>query len=113
MKSSRLLLVPIALALSVSGRILAQADGKGDTNKDPKTVTVTGCLTQSDSPGVAKQYIIKSGDLSYPLEAGTENLSVHLGHKVTISGISMKGKGPHDDDRISVTKLTMISATCP
>jgi hypothetical protein len=112
-KSSTLLLVPIALALSVSGQILAQGDAKGDTNKEPKTTSVTGCLAQSDSPGDAKQYIIKSGDMSYALEAGTENLSAHLGHKVTISGISMKGKGPHDDDRISVTKLIMISATCP
>ena len=113
MKSSTVLLVPIALALSASGQILAQGGAKGDTNKDPKTVSVTGCLAQSDNPGVAKQYIIKSGDLSYPLEAGTENLSAHVGHKVTISGISMKGKGPHDEDRISVTKLVMISANCP
>ena len=113
MKSSTLLLVPIALALSRSGQILAQTDAKGDTSKDPKTVSVTGCLAQSDSPGVAKQFIIKSGDISYALEAGTENLSDHLGHKVTISGDSLKGKGPHDDDRISVTKLVMISATCP
>ena len=113
MKSSTLLLVPIALALSVPGQILAQADAKGDTIKEPKTTSVTGCLAQSDSPGVAKQYIIKSGDMSYALEPGTENLNAHLGHKVTISGISMKGKGPHDDDRISVTKLIMISATCP
>ena len=113
MKSSTLLLLPIALGLSIAGQIMAQTDTKGDINKDPKTVSVTGCLAQSDSPGVAKQYIIKSGEMSYALDAGTENLSVHLGHKVTISGTSMKGKGPHDDDRISVTKLVMISATCP
>ena len=113
MKSSTLLLLPIALGLSIAGQIMAQTDTKGDINKDPKTVSVTGCLAQSDNPGVAKQYIIKSGDLSYPLEAGTENLSAHVGHKVTISGISMKGKGPHDEDRISVTKLIMISANCP
>jgi hypothetical protein len=113
MKSETLLLVPIVLALSMSGQILAQADAKGETNKGPKTVSVTGCLAQSDSPGVAKQFIIKSGDMSYALEPGTENLSAHLGHRVTISGDSMKGKGPHDDDRISVTKLVMISATCP
>ena len=113
MKCSTALLVPIALVLSVSGQILAQADAKGDPSKDPKTVSVTGCLAQSEIPGVAKQYIIKSGDMSYALEPGTENLSAHLGHKVTISGTSMKGKGPHDDDRISVTKLMMISASCP
>jgi hypothetical protein len=113
MKCSTLVLVPVALALSVPGQILAQADAKGDTNKDPKTTSVTGCLAQSDTPADAKQYIIKSGDMSYALEAGTENLSAHLGHKVTISGVSMKGKGPHDDDRISVTKLVMVSATCP
>ena len=92
MKFSTLLLVPMALALSASGQIVVQADAKDDTNKDPKTVSVTGCLAQSDNPGGAKQYIIKSENLSYPLEARTENLSAHVGHKVTISGISMKGK---------------------
>ena len=54
MKSSTLLLVLLALASFVSGQILAQADGKGDPNKDPKTISVTGCLAQSDDPGVAK-----------------------------------------------------------
>jgi hypothetical protein len=77
MKSSTLLLVPLALALSISGQILAQADAKGDTSKDPKTVSVTGCLAQSDIPGAATQFIIKSGEMSYALEAGTENLSAH------------------------------------
>ena len=112
MKSSRVFSVAMVLACSMSSQILAQSEAKGDLSKDPKTVSVTGCLAESDTPGVAKQFIIKSGDLSYALEAGTENLSAHLGHKVTISGTSMKGKGPHDDDRISVTKVTMVSATC-
>jgi hypothetical protein len=54
-------------------------------------VSVTGCLGQSDAPGTAKQYVIKSADMTYELESGNENLNAHTGHKVTVSGISMKG----------------------
>ena len=99
----------------MEGQLLAQGNNneKGDVDKELKTVSVTGCLGQSDAPGAAKQYVIKSADMTYELEPGSENLNAHLGHKVTVSGISMKGKGPHDDDRIRITKLTMVSAMCP
>ena len=116
MRSLTILLISAALGLLVAGSLLAQSDNsnaKGDTNKEPKTMSVTGCLSQSDDRGAARQFIIKSGDMSYEVQPGIENLAAHLGHKVTITGISMRGEGPHDDDRIRVTKLTMVSTTCP
>src|SRR5712671_8077624 len=114
MKSFTISLVPLAFSVIMAGHLLAQGNNaKGDVNSESKTVSVTGCLGQSDAPGTAKQYIIKSADMTYELEPGSENLNAHLGHKVTVSGISMKGKGPHDDDRIRITKLTMVSAMCP
>ena len=115
MKSFTINLVPLAFSVIMAGQLLGQENNNanGDVNKEPKTVSVTGCLGQSDAPGTAKQYIIKSADMTYELEPGSENLNAHLGHKVTVSGISMKGKGPHDDDRIRITKLTMVSSMCP
>jgi hypothetical protein len=115
MKSFTSALVPFAFSAIMAGQVLAQGNNtaKGDLNKEPKIVSVTGCLAQSDAPGTAKQYIIKSADMTYELEPGGENLNAHVGHKVTVSGISMKGKGPHDDDRIRITKLTMVSVMCP
>jgi hypothetical protein len=115
MKSFTIILVPLAFSVIMAGQLLAQGNNneKGDVNKESKTVSVTGCLGQSDAPGTPKQYIIKSADMTYELEPGSENLNAHLGHKVTVSGTSMKGKGPHDDDRIRITKLTMVSAMCP
>jgi hypothetical protein len=106
-------LVPLTvLGLALTSPLHAQSDTKKGDSNQPKTVTVTGCLTQSETPGIAIQYVLKSADLSYPLDPGAEELKAHVGHKVTISGTSMKGKGPHDEDRIRVTKVTMISASC-
>jgi len=114
MKTMMSFLVPMtALGLALASSLQAQNDtNKGDSPNQPKTVTVAGCLTQSETPGIAIQYVLKSANLSYPLDPGAEDLNAHVGHKVTISGTSMKGKGPHDQDRIRVTKVTMISATC-
>ena len=107
-------LVVIALTLSMySGALQAQADPQGSANKGQKTVSVTGCLTLADGRGVVKQYLIKDGEMSYEVVPDNVNLNEHLGHKVTISGISMKGEGPHDDDRIRVSKITMLSVKCP
>ena len=114
MKTMMSFLVPMtALGLALASPLQAQNDtNKSDSPNQPQTVTIEGCLTQSETPGIAIQYVLKSADLSYPLDPGTEDLDAHVGHKVTISGTSMKAKGPHDQDRIRVTKVTMISATC-
>ena len=112
-----LTILPAALAVSLfsTGSLPAQDSNRptSNANVEPKTVSVTGCLERPKSPGVAKQYVIKSGEMTYEVYPGAENLKAHIGHKVTISGISMKGEGPHDDDRIRATKVTMVSTTCP
>lgn len=73
-------------------------------------MNVTGCLTQTKDG--AKQFVLKSGEVTYTLAAGEQDLRGHLGKTVKISGISLKGDGPHDDDRIQVTDLVSIAATC-
>ncbi len=90
---------------------VAQDKTKGDVAKD-QPVTVTGCLAQDAG---SSQFVLKSGEsMPYPLEPAPQlNLKAHLGHKVTIAGTPMKGEGAHDDNRIRVTSLTMVSTTCP
>ena len=111
-----IILLSLAIFQTLERPVLAQnaAPGNGDIAKGPQTVSVTGCLTRSPDAKGNRQYIVKAGEMSYPLERGDEkNLKAHLGHKVTIKGTSMKGEGPHDEDRIHITQLTMVSTTCP
>ena len=70
MKSFTINVVPLAFSVIMAGQLLGQENNNanGDVNKEPKTVSVTGCLGQSDAPGTAKQYIIKSADMTYELE---------------------------------------------
>ena len=112
MKIATIIVIAFALRIT-TGALQAQADPKGGSDKGQKTVSVTGCLSQAEGRGVVKQYLIKDGEMSYAVVPDNVNLNEHLGHKVTISGTSMKGEGPHDDDRIRVSKVTMVSATCP
>jgi hypothetical protein len=112
MKMATVILIAFALRIS-TGALQAQADPTGGADKGRKTVSVTGCLSQAAGRGVVRQYLIKDGEMSYEVVPDNVNLNEHLGHKVTISGTSMKGEGPHDDDRIRVSKVTMVSAMCP
>ena len=113
MKLTTIFLIPlVVLGLAGGYQLKAQDDAskKGGKETEPKILTITGCLALSEDPGIAQQYVVKSANISHPLEPGAEDLSVHVGHKVTITGTSMKG--PHDEDRIRVTKVMMISTTC-
>jgi len=104
----------LIILLGTSVAALAQSDRDAKTDpKQQKTMSVTGCLEKSADPTSGRQFVLKSGEMAYELDPGSVNLDAHVGHKVTVSGDSMKGRGPHDDDRIHVTKLAMVSTKCP
>ena len=54
-----------------------------DDRKDPKDVTVMGCLTQGGQPGV---YQIKTDDKTYVLTGYKDKLAKHVGHIITVAG---------------------------
>ena len=84
----------ITVALSIStGALQAQSDPKNGADKEQETVSVTGRLSEAEGRGVMKQYLIKDGEMSYAVVPDNVNLNEHWGHKVTISGTSMKVKG--------------------
>jgi len=89
-----------------------------------KSVSVTGCLQKGDE---ANEYSITGEDgKKYGLFSTKTNLSEHVGHKVTVTGRMRKeseaGKESASTEKketggesadLTVTKLQMVSTTCP
>lgn len=81
--------------------------------------SLTGCL----SKGTAKDtFNLKTKDgKSYSLTSSTVQLGQHVGHTVTVTGAPAMAGGVHGKDTmamnmpagaVSVTKLSMVSASC-
>jgi hypothetical protein len=92
--------------------------------KSGRETTVTGCLQKGDEAG---EYSITGEDgKTYGLRSKAVNLSQHLGHKVTVTGMlraesAEKEKGEAEEHEkkeaaeagdIRVTKLKMVSDKC-
>jgi hypothetical protein len=89
-----------------------------DKKVDGSNVSVTGCLAHGDEH---IEYSIKdTNGKTYGLRAGSEvNLKAHLGHKVTVTGTTMKEKKetvktgkPEESEHLRVNNLSMVSTTC-
>ena len=105
----------LGLAFSVATAGFAQA------KKGSQTMTVTGCLQNGDE---ANEFSIKGEDgKTYQLRNSTVDLSKHVGHKVTITGIfkaeKKEGQSAEYDQKeatevgqIRDTDLTMVSDKC-
>ena len=108
-----LLTLPVFFAL---GFPLGAQDGLRElleNKQQPARVTIKGCIAESESAGLPKHFVLKSAEnITYTLDPGDQDLRIHVGHMVTISGISMKGKGAHDEDRIRVEAIAVLSPTC-
>ena len=112
----RLLIITTSALLLTIGAQPGFAKGKNKMGGH----TVTGCLAQGDE---ANEYSIKGEDgKTYGLRSSTVNLKEHLGHKVTVTGSSMREKPekneaktgkPEESAHMKVTSLTMVSTTCP
>ena len=115
-----LALVALAVALGTYVAQNAYAQEKSATGK----TTVTGCLQKGDEPG---EYSITGQDgKTYGLRSHAVNLSQHLGHKVTITGMlrpesaeKEKGEARENEKKemaeagdIRVTDLQMVSEKC-
>jgi hypothetical protein len=86
-------------------------------SKTDKTTTVTGCLMKGDQ---TDEYKISDNGTTYDLHS-TANVKMadHVGHKVTVTGkldTSQAGGANTANrttaERLDVTKLTHVSATC-
>ena len=108
-----ILAAPVFAALLLNPT--ASAD---DEKKDPKDVTVMGCLTQGDQPGV---YQIKTDDKTYVLTGRgyKEKLAKHVGHIVTLAGSvdsereKQTAGAPGDVVRFKISIWTKTGSACP
>jgi maltose-binding protein MalE len=114
----------LVLALALCS-FITQAQSSGSNRGDQaegKKVSVTGCLQKGDEPG---EFSITGSDgRTYGLRSTAVNLAAHLGHKVTVTGVTSreekeenekkeaKGQGEREYADLNVTNLKMVSQTC-
>ena len=102
----------LVLALSISPMV-SRAQEKQEKPKNGKNVSVTGCLQKGDEAG--EYSILARNGKRYGLRSKKVDLSKHLGHKVTVTGMAQReehesGEGEYAD--LSVTSLKMVSESC-
>jgi hypothetical protein len=108
--------VAILAAPVLATLLLNPAASAADERKDPKDVTVMGCLTPGDQAGT---YQIKIDDKTYVLEGYKDKLAKHVGHIVTLAGSvdSEKEKqvaaAPGDFVRFKIHIWTKTGSACP
>ncbi len=73
--------------------------------------SMTGCLAKGDDAGTFKLTDLQGGPKVVVISETTANLTPHLGHKVTITGVGVAGKD--NVHTMKVTAVKMISAKCP
>src|ERR1700751_1584013 len=113
----------LAALIFVCGTLMAKAQ---DTDQShAKTRPITGCLQNGDNSHEYK-LIAKDGG-RWDLKSDSVNMSEHVGHMVKVTGVvsnatadNMKEdvkKGVDKDSKetgdMTVTNLTMVSASCP
>src|SRR5437016_3171312 len=114
--------VTLLAALTLS-TVAVDAKGKR-ANRAGKSETVTGCLAKGDE---ANEYKITSADgKSWGLfSAGKVNLADHVGHKVTVTGMTTKPQkaepattggasrtANEEKEHLNVSDLKMVSTSC-
>jgi|SRR5215467_2281589 len=112
----------LALAWALGVCIVQKASSQEHSASSKKSVT--GCLQKGDEPG---EYSITAEDgKTYGLRSKSVNLSEHLGHKVTVTGMlrpesaekenteakENEKKESSESGDISVTNLKMVSEQC-
>ena len=114
-----------ALALAMYAVPIAPAQDAAMHGSKHGKMSVTGCLQKGDEAG---EYSITGQDgKMYGLSSTSVDLSKHVGHKVTVMGM-MKPESAENEKAeantntnkegaeagdITVSKLKMISTTCP
>jgi hypothetical protein len=118
-----LLTFAVVIALS-SWYLIAQAQDKDEQRAAGKNVTVTGCLAKGDSPN--EFYLTADNGKKYELRSDSVPLSEHVGHKVKVTGTTVKESaaeekeekgerneaGEHEAANLQVSKLDHLSEGC-
>jgi hypothetical protein len=118
-----LLVLAVVVALSAC-YLLAQGQDKDDHAVAGKSVNVTGCLAKGDSPN--EFHLTAENGQKYEIHGDSAQLSEHVGHKVKVTGTTIKesaaeereekaehkGAGEHEAANLQVSKVEHLSTTC-
>ena len=80
----------------------------------PQEHSMTGCLEKGSDPGTFRltHLGLEKGPKSVEIAETTADLGPHVGHKVEITGSTIKGKDPAAHT-MKVTAMKHLAATCP
>lgn len=123
MKITRMsLLLNLAAALMLFC-VTAHAQYGDQQQTTDKTKTVTGCLAKGDSPN--EFYLTGDDGKKYELRSDKVSLGDHVGHKITVTGNTVKesaeeekGEAKHAEGAenvaadLQVTNVKMVSTSC-
>jgi hypothetical protein len=108
--------IRVTAVLAIASLPLVSQSSQKHANAE-KTITVTGCLTKGAQPN---EYKIMQNGTTYDLFSSSNvNMAEHVGHKVAVTGkLAPEQNAPNSasrttEDRLDVTGLRHISATCP
>ena len=118
-----LLVIALVVVFS-SWYLVAQGRDKDEQTAAGKTITATGCLAKGDSP--SELYLTADNGQKYEVRSDTAQLSEHVGHKVKVTGTTVKEsaseereeKGErgeaaeHEATNLQVSKVEHLSETC-
>ena len=79
---------------------------------EPKPHSMIGCLAVGTDPGTYKLTNVEKGPMEVDIAETTAKLDPHIGHKVEMTGVKIKGKNPKAHT-MRVTEVKMIAPTCP
>ncbi len=118
-------LLVIALVVGLSSWYLVAQGRDKDEQTAGKTVTVSGCLAKGDSPN--EFYLTADNGQKYEVRSDSVQLSEHVGHKVKVTGTTVKESARDDDEdekterneraeheaaNLNVSNIEHLSSTC-
>jgi hypothetical protein len=116
-------LCSLVLALGAQSYEKKKPEGKHATMEkkttsavpDSKSVSLTGCLKAGKAANTFTLSNVTGETATYRLVGqGGVDLKPHVGHKVEVTGMRVpQGKGKGASDRLNVTAIKHIAASCP
>ena len=111
----------LAMVSLGSAQTASQASSQAPDQAAMKSHSMTGCLASGTEPG---SYMLTNVEGSGPKTVGvvssSADLAAHVGHKVELTGTPVATADAEKDTKVpkaelymKVSKLKMISATCP
>jgi hypothetical protein len=115
------LLFAMAMVVMSNAQTASQASSQAPDQASMKSHSMTGCLAAGTEPG---SYMLTNVEGSGPKTVGivssSADLAAHVGHKVEVTGTQVPTADAEKDTKVpkaehymKISKVKMVSATCP